>query len=211
MNAMNNRLPLIAILRGVQPTEVTAIADALMAHHFSIIEVPLNSPQPLASIDALARHVGASALVGAGTVLTEAQVRQVAEAGGRLIVMPHADVAVIRAAKAAGLVCLPGVATPTEAFAALAAGADGLKLFPAESLGTGFVKALRAVLPAGTPMYPVGGIEPQSLRAYLDAGVNGFGLGSALYKPGDTPTQVAERAERFALSWSACGQALPSS
>ncbi len=211
MDTLNNRLPLIAILRGVQPTEVTAIADALMAHHFSIIEVPLNSPQPLASIDALARHVGDRALVGAGTVLTEAQVRQVAEAGGRLIVMPHADVAVIRAAKAAGLVCLPGVATPTEAFAALAAGADGLKLFPAEALGPGFVKALRAVLPAGTRLYPVGGIEPQSMRPYLDAGVNGFGLGSALYKPGDTPTQVAERAERFALSWSACGQALPTS
>ena len=146
----------------------------------------------------------AALLVGAGTVLTEAQVRQVAEAGGRLIVMPHADVAVIRAAKAAGLVCLPGVATPTEAFAALAAGADGLKLFPAEAIAPAIVKAWRAVLPAATRLYPVGGIQPQSMRVYLDAGVAGFGLGSALYKPGDSPAQVGANAERFAQTWAAC-------
>jgi 2-dehydro-3-deoxyphosphogalactonate aldolase len=204
MDLSRHPLPLVAILRGVKPDEVIAVADALMAHGFSLIEVPLNSPAPLESIQALARHVGTRALVGAGTVLTEAQVRQVAEAGGRLIVMPHADVAVIRAAKAAGLVCLPGVATPTEAFAALAAGADGLKLFPAEAIAPAIVKAWRAVLPAATRLYPVGGIQPQSMRVYLDAGVAGFGLGSALYKPGDSPAQVGANAERFAQTWAAC-------
>jgi 2-dehydro-3-deoxyphosphogalactonate aldolase len=206
---LNNRLPLIAILRGVKQNEVIAIADALLSHGFTVIEVPLNSPEPLASIEALARHVGTRALIGAGTVLGEAQVRQVADAGGRLIVMPHADVAVIRAAKVAKLVCLPGVATPTEAFAALAAGADGLKLFPAEAIPPATVKAWRAVLPAATRLYPVGGIQPQTLRAYLDVGVTGFGLGSALYKPGDSAAQVDAQAARFAGAWLASGQTIP--
>jgi 2-dehydro-3-deoxyphosphogalactonate aldolase len=206
---LKNHLPLVAILRGIKPAEVLGVADALTANRFTLIEVPLNSPEPLDSIRALARHVGPNVLVGAGTVLTELQARQVADAGGRLIVMPHADVAVIRAAKALGLVCLPGVATPTEAFAALAAGADGLKLFPAEAIPPLVVKAMRAVLPASARLYPVGGIQPQTMRSYLDAGVAGFGLGSALYKPGDTAAQVAVHAERFVETWVACGQALP--
>lgn len=206
---LSEHLPLIAILRGVQPSEVAAVADALLSRGITLIEVPLNSPEPLRSIETLARHVGPRGLVGAGTVLGTAQVAQVADAGGQLIVMPHSDVAVIRAAKAAGLICLPGVATPTEAFAALAAGADGLKLFPAESFTPAVVKAWRAVLPKATRLYPVGGIQPQTMRAYLDAGVNGFGLGSALYQPGDTPAQVAAHAERFVQSWAACGQPLP--
>jgi 2-dehydro-3-deoxyphosphogalactonate aldolase len=206
---LNKHLPLVAILRGIQPSEVIDVADALMAQRFSLIEVPLNSPDPLASIAALARHVRGRALIGAGTVLTELQVRQVADAGGRLIVMPHADVAVIRAAKGLGLLCLPGVCTPTEAFAALAAGADGLKLFPAEAMPPAIVKALRAVLPAATRLYPVGGIQPQGMRAYLEAGVSGFGLGSALYKPGDRAEQVSAHAQRFVETWLACGQVIP--
>jgi len=206
---MTHRLPLIAILRGVKPAEVLAVADALLANSFTLIEVPLNSPDPLDSIAALSRHAGTRALVGAGTVLTTLQVRQVADAGGRLIVMPHADVVLIRAAKALGLTCLPGVATPTEAFAALAAGADGLKLFPAEAITPAIVKAWRAVLPAATRLYPVSGIQPQTMRPYLDAGANGFGLGSALYRPGDSPAQVAAHAARFVETWAACGQPLP--
>ena len=206
---LNHHLPLIAILRGVKPTEVVAIADALLANRVTLIEVPMNSPEPLASISALARHVGDRGLVGAGTVLTESQVRQVAQAGGRLIVMPHSDVAVIRAARAAGLICLPGVATPTEAFAALAAGAQGLKLFPAEAFSPAIVKAWRAVLPPGARLYPVGGILPESMPSYLAAGVTGFGLGSALYRPGDTAAQVAMQAALFVQAWAACGTKPP--
>ncbi|HEY2112711.1 MAG TPA: 2-dehydro-3-deoxy-6-phosphogalactonate aldolase, partial [Dongiaceae bacterium] len=175
-------LPLIAILRGIRPDEMPAAADALMAAGFRILEVPLNSPRPLESIRYLSGREGL--LSGAGTVLTTAEVDSVAAAGGRLVVSPNADAEVIAAAKRHGLTTLPGVATPTEAFAALKAGADGLKMFPAELLPPKALKAWRAALPAGALLLPVGGITPESLADYLAAGADGFGLGSALYKPG---------------------------
>ena len=196
-------LPLVAILRGLTPAEAPAIGDALFDAGFRVLEVPLNSPDPLTSIATLAARFGTRALVGAGTVLQPAQVAEVAAAGGRLIVMPHADTAVIRAAKAAGLSCVPGVATPTEAFAALAAGADALKLFPAELLSPPVLKAMRAVLPRDVKLLPVGGITPRNLGPYVAAGASGFGLGSALYKPGDAAQQVAANARACADAWRA--------
>lgn len=196
-------LPLVAILRGLTPAEAPAIGDALFDAGFRVLEVPLNSADPLASIALLSARFGARALVGAGTVLQPAQVAEVAAAGGRLIVMPHGDAAVIRAARAAGLHCVPGVATPTEAFAALAAGADALKLFPAELLTPPVLKALRAVLPRGVKLLPVGGITPQNLEPYVAAGADGFGLGSALYRPGDSAPQVAAHARAFVAAWRA--------
>jgi 2-dehydro-3-deoxyphosphogalactonate aldolase len=191
------RLPLIAILRGIRPDEAVPVGAALLAAGFVALEVPLNSPEPLASIGQLAAAFGERALIGAGTVLDPAQARQVGAAGGRLIVMPHSAPEVIAAAKAAGLLCMPGVATPTEAFTALAAGADALKLFPAEALAPVVVKAWRAVLPNEIWLLPVGGITPASLAPYLAAGANGFGLGSALYRPGMSAPEVAERAQAF--------------
>ena len=190
-------LPLVAILRGVTPDEALAIGEALVGAGFRAIEVPLNSPEPLASIRVLADAFGERALVGAGTVRDPADVARIAAAGGRLVVMPHGDAAVIGAAKGRGLLCVPGVATPTEAFAALDAGADALKLFPAEGLPPAVVKAWRAVLPEDVWLLPVGGIRPDSMRPYLAAGANGFGLGSALYKPGMTPAEVAANARTF--------------
>jgi 2-dehydro-3-deoxyphosphogalactonate aldolase len=186
--------PLIAILRGVRPDEVLAIGEALVDAGFRCIEVPLNSPEPLTSIRRLAGRFGARALIGAGTVMSAADVAAVASAGGRLIVMPHADGTVIRAAKAAGLICLPGVATPTEAFAALSAGADGLKLFPGEMVTPAVVKAMRAVLPAATLLIPVGGVSAATVPAYRSAGASGFGIGSALYAAGRSAADVATAA-----------------
>ena len=194
-------LPLIAILRGLRPEEAEAIGAALVDAGFRIIEVPLNSPEPFASIRRLVDRFAARAVVGAGTVLETGQVSRLADAGGSLVVMPHGDAAVIAAAKAAGMACLPGVATPTEAFAALRAGADGLKLFPAETLGPAAVKAWRAVLPAGTMLLPVGGITPEGMAAWRAAGAAGFGLGSALYRPGTTADEVAATARSFVTAW----------
>lgn len=194
-------LPLVPILRGVRPEEVVGIGEVLVRAGYRILEVPLNSPEPLASIAALARAFGEAALIGAGTVIDPADVAMIAAAGGRLIVMPHADVAVIAQAKRQGMACLPGIATPTEAFAALAAGADGLKLFPAELVGTAVVKAMKAVLPAGTLLFPVGGIAPETMAGFVAAGAAGFGIGSALYRPGDRPDDVAPRAAAFAQAW----------
>lgn len=191
------RLPLVAILRGLRPEEAVPVGEALVRAGFAIIEVPLNSPRPLESIRRLQQAFGDQALIGAGTVTSPAAVAEVAEAGGRLIVMPHSDPAVVRAAKQAGLFCAPGVATPTEGFAALANGADALKLFPAEALGPAVLKAWRSVFPAETAFLPVGGITPQGMAPFLQAGATGFGLGSALYRPGDTPEQVAARAADF--------------
>lgn len=198
-----SELPLIAILRGITPDDAVPVGVALADAGFRIIEVPLNSPQPLRSIERLARELGDRCLVGAGTVMSEAQVEQVAQAGGQLIVMPHGDAGVIRAAKAKGLHCAPGIATPTEGFAALAAGADALKLFPAELLTPPVLKALRAVFPADTLFLPVGGITPQNLAAYAAAGASGFGLGSALYRPGATPADATTSARAFVAAWHA--------
>ncbi len=194
-------LPLVAILRGITPAEALPVGLALAEAGFRIIEVPLNSPQPLRSIEMLASELGSSCLIGAGTVMSVAQVGEVADAGGRLIVMPHSDAAVIREAKALSLQCAPGIATPTEGLAALAAGADALKLFPAELLTPPVLKALRAVFTADTLFVPVGGITPQNMAPYMAAGANGFGLGSALYKPGSTPVQVAANARAFVAAW----------
>jgi 2-dehydro-3-deoxyphosphogalactonate aldolase len=194
-------LPLIAILRGIHPDEAVPVGLALAEAGLRIIEVPLNSPDPLHSIEMLARELGGSCLIGAGTVMSTAQVRQVADAGGRLIVMPHADAAVIAAAKSRALYCAPGIATPSEGFAALEAGADALKLFPAELLTPAVLKALRAVFPPEVLFLPVGGITPLNLAAYVEAGASGFGLGSALYKPGMAPTQVQANARSFVHAW----------
>ncbi|AXA64803.1 2-dehydro-3-deoxy-6-phosphogalactonate aldolase [Pseudomonas oryzihabitans] len=196
-------LPLIAILRGVTPDEIVAVGRALYDAGFRVIEIPLNSPQPFESIRRLTAELGESCLIGAGTVLTEAQVAEVDAAGGRLIVSPNANLAVIRASKAAGLVSAPGVATPSEGFAALDAGADSLKLFPAEQLGPAVVKAWRAVFPKALALLPVGGITPDNMGPYVAAGANGFGLGSALYKPGLNAAQVSANAQAFAAGWQA--------
>jgi 2-dehydro-3-deoxyphosphogalactonate aldolase len=195
-----DRCPLIAILRGVRPEAVEAIAATLDDAGFAIVEVPLNSPAPLESIAALARRFGDRLLIGAGTVMTPAQVEEIAAAGGRLIVMPHADATVVRAAKAAGLLAVPGFFTPAEAFAMLAAGADALKLFPAEGSSPAVLRALRAVLPAGTLVLPVGGIDATNMAAWRAAGAAGFGIGSAIYKPGDSAAVV--RAKAVALTGS---------
>ena len=192
-----DRLPLVAILRGVTPDEVVSIGEALVSAGFVIIEVPLNSPEPLESIQRLSERFGEEILIGAGTVTTPAQVDDVARAGGRLIVMPHSDGGVVRAAKQAGLVCVPGIATPTEAFAALANGADALKLFPAEMLTPAVLRSIRAVLPARTRFLPVGGITPDGMAAYVAAGAAGFGLGSSLYTPGDDAATVRAKAAKI--------------
>lgn len=189
-------LPLIAILRGLTPAEAVPIGQALVSTGWTLIEVPLNSPQPLDSIAAMASALP-QALVGAGTVLTVNDVRNVHAAGGQLIVSPNFNPAVVHEAVRLGLVCLPGVITASEAFAALDAGATGLKMFPAEMASPAVVKALRAVLPADALVLPVGGITPSNMQAYLSAGASGFGIGSALYKPGMTASNVASNATQF--------------
>jgi 2-dehydro-3-deoxyphosphogalactonate aldolase len=191
------RCPLVAILRGVRPDEAEAIAAALERAGIAIVEVPLNSPDPLESIRRLAAGFGERMLVGAGTVMTAEQVAAIAAAGGRLIVTPHADLRVLRAAKAAGLLACPGFFTPTEAFSLLEAGADGIKLFPAEAASPAVLKGIRAVLPAGTAVLPVGGIDAANMRPWLQAGAAGFGIGSSIYKPGDTAAIVAGKAARL--------------
>lgn len=196
-DAAFERCPLIAILRGVRPDEVEEIGEALVEAGFTIIEVPLNSPQPLDSISRLARRLEGRAVVGAGTVLDVEQVRAVAEAGGRLIIAPNTNLDVISSAAQYGLVPIPGFLTPSEAIAALAAGASALKLFPAEAASPQVLKAMRAILPEGTRVLPVGGITPEALGKWRDAGAAGFGLGSALYKPGMTASDVADHACRF--------------
>ena len=194
------KLPLIAILRGITPADAPSIGDALTQAGFAILEVPLNSPDSLVSINLLA-HQHPGALVGAGTVLTPAQVREVHAVGGELIVSPNFDAEVVREAVRLGMVCLPGIMTPTEAFAALAAGAHGLKLFPAELASPAVAKALLAVLPAGTLLLPVGGISADNMALWRAAGVQGFGIGGNLYKPGKSATAVQHDAFEFIANY----------
>ena len=195
--------PLVAILRGITPAEVQAVGQSLADQGFVIIEVPLNSPQPLESIARLAA-AHPDRLIGAGTVGSAAQVREVRAAGGRLIVSPHWDRAVVEAALQEGMVCMPGVATPTEAWAAWQAGAHALKLFPAEMITPTVLKALRAVLPRDLPLLPVGGISSANMPTYWQAGASGFGIGSALYAPGRSAEAVAQAAAEFKAAWHRC-------
>ena len=192
--------PLVAILRGLEPQEARSIGEALVQAGWKLIEVPLNSPRPLESIATLAAAFP-QALVGAGTVLTPQQVREVHAAGGELVVSPNFNGDVVREAVRLGMICLPGVLTASEAFAALDAGASGLKLFPAEMIPPGAVKALRAVLPPATLLLPVGGISTANMGIYRTAGADGFGIGSALYKPGAKADEVSRNAADFMAAW----------
>lgn len=196
-------LPLIAILRGVTPDEIVPIGLKLYEAGFRAIEIPLNSPEPLHSIGLLAAELGERALIGAGTVLSVRQVEEVAQAGGRLIVSPNCNAQVIQATRQAGLFSAPGVATPSEGFAALEAGANVLKLFPAEQFTPAIVKAWRAVFARDIALLPVGGITPANMTGYVAAGASGFGLGSALYKPGMSVSEVGEHAAAFVAAWQA--------
>ena len=196
-------LPLVAILRGLQPDEALAVGDALLDAGFTLIEVPLNSPDPFDSIARLVKHCGDRALVGAGTVLTTDDVVRLGEAGGKLSISPNTDTTVIAAAVAAGMTAMPGYFTPSEAFAALGAGASALKLFPAEGASPTVLKAQRAVLPKHVPVLAVGGINPDNMEPWRAAGAAGFGLGSALYKPGMSASEVGTAARRFVASWRA--------
>ena len=189
--------PLVAIIRGVTPAEVEAIGAAIFEAGIKIIEVPLNSPAPFDSIGRLAKTLGPDALIGAGTVLEPDDVRRVQEVGGRVIVSPNTYAPVIEATARAGLVSLPGYFTPSEAFDALRAGATGLKLFPAETATPAVIKAQKAVLPKHVPVLVVGGVKPDDMRSYLDAGASGFGLGSGVYKPGQSAAEVAKQAEAY--------------
>ncbi len=204
------RCQLLAILRGVEPGEASAITAALEAAGVVIVEVPLNSPRPLESIALLARDFGRRLIIGAGTVMTVTEVAAIAAAGGRLIVTPHADPVVVRAAKAHGLIAVPGFFTPTEAFALLTAGADALKLFPAEAASPSVLRALRAVLPARSVVMPVGGIDAAGLASWLAAGAGGFGIGSAIYRPGDSAAIVAAKADALMRALAEATSSLPS-
>jgi len=195
--------PVVAILRGVQPDEVLGVADVLLRAGFTSIEVPLNSPQPLHSIEKLARHCPPEVLVGAGTVLREADVDACAAAGARIVLAPNTNLRVIERAVARGLLTMPGVATPSEGFAALEAGAQLLKMFPADVLGTASLKAWRSVFPSGTPFFAVGGIDADNMPAFRRAGASGVGLGSALYAPGIALGELETRARRMLAAWPA--------
>lgn len=194
---------IIAILRGITPADAESVAEVLIDAGITTIEVPLNSLDPLISIAAMQAGFGSRARIGAGTVLTPAQVRDVAATGARLIVSPNCDAGVIAATKAAGMDSFPGVMTPTEAFAALAAGADGLKLFPGELVGVAGVRAMRAVLPAEVPLYAVGGVSAANMGDWLAAGAAGFGIGGSLYRPGDSAAAVGEKARAIVAAWDA--------
>ena len=199
---MEDHRPIVAILRGVRPDEVEAIGEALVSAGVGIVEVPLNSPDPFASISKLASALAGRAIVGAGTVLTRGEVEQVNEAGGSLVVSPNCEPEVIAHTRSFGMTSLPGVFTPTEAFAALRAGADGLKFFPSSLHGPDGIKAVRAVLPEGTKVYAVGGVDASNIADWLPA-VDGFGIGSALFKPGMSAREVGERAQAFVAAYDA--------
>lgn len=197
-------LPLIAILRGITPGEVEPVAHALYAQGFRLIEVPMNSPNALESVALLSKSLPANALIGAGTVLSATVADSVIAAGGRLIVMPHSDTQVIsHVKKTENIFCIPGAATPTEAFACANAGADALKIFPAELVSPATLKSMRAVLPASLKLLPVGGITSKNMAAYCSAGAAGFGLGGALYTPGMSVSDVTQRAADFVAAWAA--------
>ena len=200
---LDGHRPLIAILRGLEPERAAAVAHALVDAGISLIEVPLNSPDPLSSIEAIIAAVGDAALVGAGTVLDTGAVRSLAGIGARLVVAPNCNAAVIDAAVASGMIALPGVLTPTEMFAAIAAGAHGLKIFPAELVPPAAVKAVRAVLPPGLPLFMVGGISAANMAAYRAAGATGFGLGSSLFTPGKPLADIAAAAKAVVAAWDA--------
>lgn len=203
------RLPLIAILRGVRPSEALGVAEALSAAGFLCVEIPLNSPQPLLSISAIRERFDGRLLVGAGTVLSVAEVAAVRQAGAQLAVSPNTDAAVISASREAGMISIPGFTTPTEAFVGITAGADALKLFPAENASPQVLRALKAVLPPAVPVLPVGGIATTTMQAYLKAGAAGFGIGSSLYTPGLSADLVRLRAVDFVAAWAASRPAPP--
>ncbi|WP_282167603.1 2-dehydro-3-deoxy-6-phosphogalactonate aldolase [Shewanella japonica] len=196
-------LPLVAILRGVTPEEVIAIADVLVAAGYRVIEVPLNSPNPYESIKRLSEKYGDSVVIGAGTVVSKEQVDLVKEAGGRIIISPHADIDIIQYSKKLSLYSVPGFLNPTEAYAAINAGADSLKLFPADTVGPKGLKAMSVVLPKEMPILPVGGVSPSTMKAFLDAGASGFGLGSGLYKAGMSVEQTKQNALSYVEGYQA--------
>ena len=196
-----NKLPLIAILRGIRPEECIDIGCELFKVGFRIIEIPLNSPEAFKSIEKLALKLKNGAIIGAGTILNMKQLKILSDAGGQLAVMPHTDLKIVEMAKKLNLICFPGVASPTEAISALDAGADGLKIFPAEMIIPKVLKSWKAILPKNTMLFPVGGIEPESIAPYVLAGATGFGIGSALYKPGKNVLEVVKKGRAFIKSW----------
>ncbi|MGN6209239.1 2-dehydro-3-deoxy-6-phosphogalactonate aldolase [Asticcacaulis sp.] len=200
-------LPLVAILRGLRPSEALEVGEVLVEAGFRIVEVPLNSPDPFDSIKLLAQALGKRAIVGAGTVLNVADVETLHAVGGQICISPNANPDVIRRAKALGLISFPAFFTPTEAFAAIDAGADAIKLFPAELAGTTGLKAMKAVLPKTVPVFPVGGVNPDNMKDFIEAGAAGFGIGSAVFKPGDTPEIVYKKARAFVEGWEAIQKA----
>jgi 2-dehydro-3-deoxyphosphogalactonate aldolase len=195
------RLPLVAILRGLEPTQAQAVGEALLESGFRTLEVPLNRPGALQCIEILSRILPADALVGGGTMLTVADVNAVHAAGGRLMVAPNCDVRVITRARELDMLCAPGVVTPSEAFAALQAGAQALKIFPADVLGHGGLKALKSVLPPDTEVWPVGGITPDNMAGWMHAGATGFGIGSQLYAPGNSINELRAKAAQYIAAW----------
>jgi 2-dehydro-3-deoxyphosphogalactonate aldolase len=200
-------LPLVAILRGLRPAEALDVGEMLVEAGFRIVEVPLNSPDPFDSIKLLVQALGKRAIVGAGTVLNVADVETLHAVGGQICISPNTNPDVIRRAKALGMISFPAFFTPTEAFSAIDAGADAIKLFPAELAGTTGLKAMKAVLPKHVPVFPVGGVTPENMKDFIDAGASGFGIGSAVFKPGDTPEIVFKKARAFVEGWEAINKA----
>lgn len=198
-------LPLVAILRGIMPGEALAIGERIVAAGFKVLEVPLNSPEPFESIRLMVDAFGQDAIVGAGTVLKVADVDRLADVGGQICISPNTNPAVIKRAKELGMISFPAFFTATEAFTAIDAGADALKLFPAELAGVKGLKALKAILPKDVPVFPVGGVEPGNMKEYLDVGAAGFGIGSSVYKPGDTAEIAFAKAKAFTDAWKALG------